>query len=233
MIHIKSLVLLRSENLLVKFNINVTDDNKKSYYNRYVNGNGDYETFDLHPQIVFRYTNKDVTFDSRQQIHVTPVTLFNVKRTFIKMYKICAKKETFIYYTSGGIEYVKDPNHLITLYLPNDEVVKMHPCVITNKGKSLPGIKMYINETSNEVSLSVDELESIINILQSVNFIGDSLSLLNAKNIDVQRQYIVRRNENQNNAVSSKQRSNPFDEPEVVDNTIRPSNTNLKSLFDD
>lgn len=232
MIHIKSLVLLRSENLLVKFNINVTDDNKKSYYNRYVSGNGDYETFDLHPQIVFRYTNKDVTFNSQHQFHVTPVTLFNVKRTFIKMYKICINKETFIYYTSNGIEYVKDPNHLITLYLPNDEVVKMHPSVIMDKGKSLPGIKMYINETSNEVSLSVDELESIINILQSVNFIGDSLSLLNARNIDVQSQYIIKRNENRNNVVS-KPRSNPFDEPGVVDNTIRPSDTNFKSLFDD
>ena len=166
---------------ILKITLNVTVSKDGNYaFSKFSNEKGDFITVNVHPRIVFRYIVKDAQWDTHHQIVITQRNIFSLRLAFRKFYKTFQREDLYRYDDYGRVtEIVSDNNDILIIPLTMGQLMRLEPTVITDtKNRIYPGVLMTINKEENQVPLTIDEFESIYELIQSINIYQAGMTLL-------------------------------------------------------
>lgn len=166
---------------ILKVTLNVTLNRDGNYaFSKYSNEKGDFITVNVNPRIVFRYIVKDAPWDNHHQIVITQRNIFSLRLGFKKFYQLFQRENLYRYDQNGRIvEIVSDDRDRLIIPLTMGQLMRLEPTVITdNKNRIYPGVMMTINKEENQVPLTIDEFESIYELIQSINIYQSGMTLL-------------------------------------------------------
>lgn len=166
---------------ILKVTLNVTLNRDGNYaFSKYSNEKGDFITVNVNPRIVFRYIVKDTPWDSRHQIVITQRNIFSLRLGFKKFYQLFQRENLYRYDRNGMVaELVSDNRDVLIIPLNLGQLMRLEPTVITDsKNRIYPGVMMTLNREENQVPLTIDEFESIYELIQSINIYQSGMTLL-------------------------------------------------------
>ena len=166
---------------ILKVTLNVTVSKDGNYaFSKFSNEKGDFITVNVHPRIVFRYIVKDAPWDNHHQIVITQRNIFSLRLAFKKFYQNFQRDDLYRYDDNGRVtELVSDDRDVLVIPLTMGQLMRLEPTVITDtKNKIYPGVMMTLNKEENQVPLTIDEFESIYELISSINIYQAGMTLL-------------------------------------------------------
>lgn len=179
-----SLVLMRTESLVVKLSVTLLDSkNSNTVYSIYETNIYDYITVNLVAYITIQYKPNLVDgsqqWDPSRTIRVNEMSMFTLLRGLKEFYSKYQREDLFTYYKSGMIECNATPEDKVTITLINNQFIELIPDVLVdNNNLVLPGVIMNLNNTDNKVKLSSDEYEAFMYKMNQTNIQAEALNLV-------------------------------------------------------
>lgn len=165
--------------LKVTLNVTVSKDGKYAF-SKFSNEKGDFITVNVHPRIVFRYIVKDAPWDNHHQIVITQRNIFSLRLAFKKFYQNFQREDLYRYDDHGRVsELVSDERDVLIIPLTMGQLMRLEPTVITDRKNNIyPGVMMTLNREENQIPLTIDEFESIYELVSSINIYQSGMTLL-------------------------------------------------------
>lgn len=183
---VSSTLLSPTDKLKIQLSVGLVDSsNNPSYCSMYTGSNGaGYLNISPMPSIVLRYSERDRPWSKMDNIYVTQRNIFAVKEEFRLFYNnlMDHADDVFQYGQSGYVVAMGNvEQYTRTIPLSPTQIIKLSPTSIYGaKGRPLPGVAMEINLPENLVEMSMDEFESVYNLLQTIQLHQEGLLLLQA-----------------------------------------------------
>lgn len=166
---------------ILKITLNVTLNRDGNYaFSKYSNEKGDFITVNVNPRVVFRYIIKDAPWDNHHQIIINQRNIFSLRLGFKKFYQLFQRENLYRYDQNGRVvEIVSDDRDILVIPLNMGQLMRLEPTVITDsRNRIYPGVMMTLNKEENQVPLTIDEFESIYEMIQSINIYQSGMTLL-------------------------------------------------------
>ena len=108
-------------------------------------------------------------WERTDNIYITITNIYPLRAGLLSFYKKIMREDIFIYNTKGYVEEINlsrnIENDIEVIPLTKGQFLRLEPAIIYDKqGNSLPGVMMRINSESNEVDLSMEEYEAMMNM---------------------------------------------------------------------
>lgn len=241
-----SLVLMRTESLMVKLSVTLLDGkDTNAVYSIYETDMYDYVTVNLAAYVTIQYKPKmegNVPWDPSRVVRVNEMSMFTLLRGMKDFYNRYQREDLFTYYKQRDqIDCNALPSDKVTIALINNQFIELTPDVITDPVTNaiLPGIIMKLNNTDNKIALSSDEFEALLYRLTQLNIPSEAMSLVSlAMSMTKEGKTVYNADVSQdNNAKKTMSRTNIFQRKEEamkVDSVIdKRITTDTPSSLDD
>ena len=169
-----------TDKLSLKLSVPLEDTKaQESYYSIYESNRGRYLTLSAGASIVLQYKT-EAPYDPGQVVKITEDNIYQVSKFFRIFYeRVLLRKNLFQYYTSGNITCDLRKTDIMTHSLRTGGHIKLEPTVIVNLNDvCLPGVNLYINMDEQKADLSVDEFETLMNRLSTINISEEAMQLI-------------------------------------------------------
>ena len=211
-----SLVLLRTESLLVKLSVSLLDGkNSNAVYSIYETDPYDYITVNLAAYVSIQYKPRfenGAVWDNSRVVKVNEMSMFTLLRGLKDFYNRYQREDLFTYYKSGMIECNGTDDDRVTIALINQQFIDLEPDVITDPVTNmiLPGVIMKLNNTDNKIALSSDEFEAFMYKMTQLNIQSTALNLVTLTMLmDKDGKPVTNSNISRDEQVSSKKPERP------------------------
>lgn len=180
------MILLKAESLIVKLSVSILDGKgDNNVYRVFSTDAADYMTIEPYFYIALQYkpsSQREQPWNSSMVCHINYFNITSLRRelsTFLEEY---SKPNTFIYYTSGRVEISEYGKSLSrTFMLKGSDSIMLEPKVLVDQksGDLLPGVELCVNFKDYAASLSVDEFEALVEILNTINMRQEAMQIIN------------------------------------------------------
>lgn len=163
--------------------IGLNNNEYNNLINTFETDRGIYISINPNIVVVMKYCPPNKKWERADNIYITTGNIYSLRAGLISFYKKLMREDMFIYNTKGYAEEInlsKDMEDDIEIIpLTKGQFLRLEPSIIYDKqGNSLPGVMMRINSESNEVDLSMEEYEAMMNMFDSINIRQEGLLLL-------------------------------------------------------
>lgn len=182
MITISSDILNPTEKLRIQLSVGLNNNEYKNLISVYENAKGVY--ISINPNIVLKLSYippQKKEWDIKQVIYINDRNIYMLNDGLSRFYKKLMVPDRFIYDDKGYVAEINGDNghECETIGLTKGQVLQVEPSILYDKkGYPLPGVMMRINMKSNEVDLSIDEFESMMRLLQSIQIRQEGMLIL-------------------------------------------------------
>lgn len=166
---------------VLKVTLNVTISRDGEYaFSKFSNEKGDFITVNANPRLVFRYTSKDTPWDKHCQIVITQRNIFPLRLGFKKFYHKFQREDLYRYDEYGLVkEVLADRDDILVIPLTMGQIMRLEPSVVPGTNNTLlPGVLIVLNKEENRVTVTVDEFESLYELVSSINIYQSGMTLL-------------------------------------------------------
>lgn len=174
MINISSTLFSPTDKLKIQISVSLNNNEYNNIVNTFETERGVYISINPNIVVVIKYCPPNKQWEKTDNIYINTSNIYPLRSGLISFYKKIMREDMFIYNTKGYVaeinssEHMDDDVEIIPLF--KGQFLRLEPSIIYDKqGNSLPGVMMRINTESNEVDLSMEEYEAMMNIFNSIN----------------------------------------------------------------
>jgi hypothetical protein len=179
-------ILYQHKQLLLKLHVKLLKENGgrvENFHQVFSYGEKNYLKLDLQSFLTFELKEKDDIWDKSKTILINDRNIYQIIHGFKKMVKNIYKGGVFAIDSSNEIIMYSDKveeNTVHLYYIGGSQRLILAPCIIYDSNSiSYEGCIIYINNKSNYVQFTIDELEALYYILKKINIFTYSIELLN------------------------------------------------------
>lgn len=166
--------------LSVLLTVTIVDSNGNYAFSKFSNERGDFFKVNPHAHVVIRYTPKDAPWDKHNQVIITQKNIYQLRLGFRKFYRIFQREDLYRYDNQGKIqEIVTDNRDIVVISLGMGQLLRFRPTITTDRHNiSYPGVNVTIHREENQVDLSIDEFEGMMDLFEHIDIFQLGLSVV-------------------------------------------------------
>lgn len=183
MISISSTLFNPTDKFKIQMSISINNNEYNNLINTFETDRGVYISINPNIVVVMKYCPPNKIWEKTDNIYITILNIYSLRAGLVSFYKKIMREDIFIYNIKGYVaeinssQNIEDDVEIISL--TKGQFIRLEPSIIYDKqGNPLPGIMMRINSESNEVDLSMEEYEAMMNMFDSINIRQEGLLLL-------------------------------------------------------
>lgn len=183
MISISSILFNPTDKFKIQMSISLNNNEYNNLINTFETDRGIYISINPNIVVVMKYCPPNKGWEKTDNIYITVGNIYSLRAGLVSFYKKIMREDIFIYNIKGYVteinssQSIEDDVEIISL--TKGQFIRLEPSIIYDKqGNPLPGIMMRLNTESNEVDLSMEEYEAMMNMFDSINIRQEGLLLL-------------------------------------------------------
>ena len=183
MISISSTLFSPTDKFKIQMSISLNNNEYNNLINTFETDRGIYISINPNIVVMMKYCPQNKTWEKTDNIYITVQNIYSLRSGLISFYRKIMREDIFIYNIKGYVAEINSSQNIADdieiISLTKGQFIKLEPSIIYDKqGNPLPGIMMRINSESNEVDLSMEEYEAMMNMFDSINIRQEGLLLL-------------------------------------------------------
>ena len=184
MISISSILFSPTDKFKIQMSITLNNNEYNNLINTFETDRGVYISINPNIVVIMKYCPmNNRKWERTDNIYITITNIYPLRAGLLSFYKKIMREDIFIYNTKGYVEEINlsrnIENDIEVIPLTKGQFLRLEPAIIYDKqGNSLPGVMMRINSESNEVDLSMEEYEAMMNMFESINIRQEGFLLL-------------------------------------------------------
>lgn len=183
MISISSTLFSPTDKFKIQISITLNNNEYNNLINTFETDRGIYISINPNIVVVMKYCPPNKTWEKTDNIYITVSNIYSLRSGLISFYKKIMREDMFIYNIKGYAKEINPSQNIEDdveiIPLTKGQFLRLEPSIIYDKqGNPLPGVMMRINSESNEVDLSMEEYEAMMNMFDSINIRQEGLLLL-------------------------------------------------------
>lgn len=182
MISISSNVFNPTEKLKIQLSVGLNNNEYSNLINVYETTKGTYISINPNIVIAMKYSVPNKEWEKTDTIYINERNIYALRVGMRSFYRKLMRDDIFIYNTKGYVAEINSnggTDDTETIPLTKGQFLRFEPAILYDKqGNSLPGVMMRINMDSNEVDLSIDEYEAMMNMFENINIRQEGMLLL-------------------------------------------------------
>ena len=182
MISISSNVFNPTDKLKIQLSVGLNNNEYSNLVNIYETAKGTYISINPNIVVAMKYSIPNKEWEKTDTIYINERNIFTLRTGLHSFYTKLMREDMFAYDTKGYVAEINsngDANDIETIPLTKGQILRLEPAILYDKqGNSLPGVMMRINMESNEVDLSIDEFEAMMDMFNHINIRQEGMVLL-------------------------------------------------------
>lgn len=179
-VSVSTTLLNPTEKLKIQLSVGFNDNEYKNLISVYETKKATYITINPNIVVAIKYVMQNKEWERTDAIYINERNIYALNAGLSNFYKKLLREDLFIYNTKGyAVEIMSKGNDIEVIPLTKGQVMQLEPAIVHDKqGNTLPGVMVRINKTANEVDLSIDEFEAMINIFRDIRIRQEGMTLL-------------------------------------------------------
>lgn len=180
MISVSTTLLNPTEKLKIQLSVGFNNNEYKNLVNVFENSKGTYISINPNINITMKYTIPNKEWDRHDVVYINERNIYALNTGLKRFYKKLLRDNLFIYNTKGyAIQINSKGDDIETIPMTKGQVIQIEPAIIHDKqGNPLPGVMLHINRSANQVDLSIDEYEAMMNMFERINIRQEGMMIL-------------------------------------------------------
>lgn len=180
MITVSSTLFNPTDKLKIQLSVGLNNDEYHNLVNVFETERGAYISINPNIVVAMKYTIPNKEWNKSDTIYINERNIYTLNTGLKSFYSKIMRPDVFIYNTKGYVaEINSSDSDCEVIPLTKGQVLRLEPAILYDKqGNSLPGVMMRINMKSNEVDLSIDEYEAMMNMFSNVKIRQEGMVLL-------------------------------------------------------